>query len=94
MKRVEFHPAAASGVSMDERYIVEIFDDVRSGARPVALGYALFRRHDGVCCVNLLSRGTHDEGHAQAVLAAFQTFIEGARTLAEVAPREASFSSA
>ena len=40
----------------DERYIVEMFDDV-----------------------NVVSRGTHDDGHAQAALAAFQKFVEGAR---------------
>jgi hypothetical protein len=80
MKRVELHKAAAGGTSMDERYIVEMFDDVRSGAQPVALGYALFRPHDGVCCVNVVSRGTHDEGHAVAALTAFRKFVGGGRT--------------
>jgi len=86
MKRVEFHPTTASDVSMDQRYIVEMFDEARSGARPVALGYALFRPRDGACCVNVVSRGAHDEDHARAALAAFQQFIESA-------PPETSFSS-
>ena len=77
MKRVELHKATPNGSSMDERYIVEMFDDVRSDAQPVALGVALFRPHDGVCCVNVVSRGTHDDSHAQAALAAFQKFVEG-----------------
>ena len=80
MKRVELHKVADSGTSMDERYIVEVFDDVRSDARPVALGHALFRPHDGMCSVNVVSRGRHDDRHAQVALAAFRKFVEGART--------------
>jgi hypothetical protein len=83
MKRVEIHKVTASGTSIDERFIVEMFDDVQSDARPVALGYALFQPRDGVCCVNVVSRGTHD-GHAQAALAAFQKFVEAARTHCKV----------
>jgi hypothetical protein len=79
MKRVELHQVTASGTSIDERYIVELFDDAQSGSQPVALGYALFRPRDGVCRVNVVSRGTHDDGHAQDALAAFQRFIEGAQ---------------
>lgn len=75
MKRVELHKVAASGAPTDERYIVEVFDDVQSDARPVALGHALFRARDGVCSVNVVSRGTHDEGHAQVALAAFQKLV-------------------
>ena len=83
MKRVELHKVMASGASIDERYIVEMFDDLRSDTQPVALGYALVQPVDGVCSVNVVSRGTHDDGHARAALAAFQKFVEGARTHCE-----------
>jgi hypothetical protein len=75
--RVELHRVTASDTSVAERYILELFDDVRSDARPVALGYALFQPHDGVCRVNVVSRGAHDDAHAPAALAAFRTFVEG-----------------
>ena len=80
MKRVELYKFTTPGAAVDERYIVEMFDDVRSHGRPVALGYALFRPNDGVCRVNVVSRGTHDDSHAQAALTAFQRFVEGPRT--------------
>ncbi|HEX3139038.1 MAG TPA: hypothetical protein VHQ87_03240 [Rhizobacter sp.] len=81
MKRVQLHPVAAGGgASIDERYIVEMFDDeLPSDARPVALGYALFRPQDGQCSVKVVSRGAHDERHAQAALAALQEFVASAR---------------
>jgi len=85
MKRVDLHKVTArgSGTSIDERYIVEMFDDVRSDAQPVALGYALFQPHDGMCCVNVVSRGVHDDGHARAALIALQAFVAGARAHCE-----------
>jgi hypothetical protein len=79
MKQVKLYKAPASGMSMDERYIVEVFDDVRGDPQPVALGYALFQPHGGVCSVNVVSRGTHDDDHAQAALAAFQEICRGCR---------------
>ena len=79
MKRAEFHQAARNGASSDERYIVEVFDDSRSNAQPVALGYALFRPRDGMCWVNVVSRGHRDDSHAQAALDAFRRFVERSR---------------
>jgi hypothetical protein len=79
MKRLALHRVTAGGVSIDERYIVEMFDDGQSDVQPVALGYALFQPRDGVCRVNVVSRGTHRDDHAEAALAAFQQFVEGPR---------------
>jgi hypothetical protein len=79
MKRTEFHQTARTGATSDERYIVEVFDDARNNEQPVALGYALFRPRDGMCWVNVVSRGHRDDSHAQAALDAFRRFVERAR---------------
>jgi len=77
MKRVELDRITAGDRPIDERYIVEMFDDVRRSGPPVALGYARFRPHDGACSVNIVSRGgVRDDGHAQAALAAFRRFVD------------------
>ena len=83
MKRVELHRITAGDPSVDQRYIVEMFDDVDGNAPPVALGHARFRPGDGACCLNIVSRGgVHQDDHAQAALAAmsaFRRFIDAAR---------------
>jgi hypothetical protein len=81
MKRAEFHQTTRHEASSDERYIVEVFDDARSNPQPVALGYALFRPRDGMCWVNVVSRGHRDESDAQAALDAFRRFVERTRRL-------------
>lgn len=80
MTRVELRRINAGDRSVDQRYIVEMFDDLHGNAAPVALGYARFRPGDGACCVNIVSRGgLQPDDHAQAALAAFRKFIHGVR---------------
>ena len=95
MKRVEVDRITAGDRPIDERYIVEMFDDVRRNGPPVALGYARFRPHDGACSVNIVSRGgVRDDDHARAALAALRRIVDAAgrdagRPAADVSSRVA-----
>jgi hypothetical protein len=73
MNRVELHRVAALGKSSDERYMIEVFDDRQSERKPVALGYALWRAQEGVCCLNMVSRGADDGSHTRAAWVALES---------------------
>jgi len=78
MNRVALHRVAAPGVSIDEHYIVEVFDPLGGDTRPVALGIAVVRPQAGVRHVNVVSRLAHDDSHAQDAWAALDTLVRHA----------------
>jgi hypothetical protein len=85
MKHMVRYKLKADRVSENERYVTQVFEELRRLAPP-GLRYATFRLDDGVSFVHIVSHEAGEVGNALTSLPAFKAFTAGIRDRCEEMP--------
>jgi hypothetical protein len=85
MKRMIQYTLKADRVAENERYVEQVFDELRR-LQPPGLHYASLRLADGVSFMHLVSFDGADGDNPLPQLASFKAFVAGIRERCVVAP--------